>query len=51
MRIKLFKNKYDKIGTIFSRKMYCCPKCNFGEILDDYNFCPDCGSKIKWFKE
>jgi len=23
----------------------CCEKCNF-DLLDSYNFCPDCGEKV-----
>lgn len=45
MPIKIYGDSEQVMGVVTS--YYGCPVCN-RELQFGYNYCPECGQKIKW---
>ena len=45
--INTFEKQLPKCPTLDLEKRYTCTECG-SMVIDSFNFCPNCGQKIKW---
>lgn len=46
-KIVITNQNYDYEDTVY-REFYKCPNCENTDVIEGFNYCPNCGYEIEW---